>query len=180
VLSFFSFGRGKILLKKALLICLALSLLWAAFAGCDTGTVGEDDGNIPGTLPAGLAGTWEDFDSFTIDTTATPATLEYNDGGYGFGYKGNIVFVSNYDSGSGIIIVQYTTPPTEGYINGRNYHGVYYRELTSDTVKLANTTNLSDYSSVDTVASGDAINKFTKGKMGDYVDWSYVPPYVKQ
>jgi len=176
--SFFSRGRDKTLLKKALPVCLTLGLLWAVFAGCDTGTLGEDDVNIPGTLPAGLAGTWmTEYDSFAIDTTTSPATLEYGDGGFGFGYKGNIVFVSNYDSRSGLIIIEYTAGVPD---IGKPFHAIYYLNLSSGTVELNNTSDATreDWNA-DTATLNEARTKFTRGKMGNYIDAAYSTRYTK-
>jgi len=175
--SFFSLGRSKTLLKRAVLVCLTLGLLWAVLASCDSGTIGGDDVNIPGALPAELAGTWEDYDSFTIDTTTNPATLEYDGGGWG-DYQGTIVFVSNYDSKSGLIIVEYTTGAPD---TGKPFHSIYYLNLTSGTVSLNNTwqdNGGGDYNA-DTATLDEAKEKFTLGQMGNYMDVSQAPTYTK-
>lgn len=146
------------------------------------GKVGGDDTNIQGALPELLRGEWV----YTQPGSSTPAeryvveetTLQY---GYGGGesetnYKGNIRFVSNYSGDSGIIIIEYTERPYYPKYNGKSFFGIYYRNLTYDTVQLANATNLIDYYSPDTETLEEAIGKFTRLKMGSYVDWGVVQP----
>ena len=153
------------------------------FTGC-YGEVGEDDMNIPGTLPELLRGEWfysqpgvpSRSERYIIDKD----TVEY---GYGGGesemdYAGNIRFVSNYSADSGVIIIEYTVPPTFQKYNGNSFFGIYYRNLKNNTVQLANAIN-ADYSSPDTATLEEAIEKFTRLKMGNYVDWGVVQPQNK-
>ena len=92
-----------------------------------------------------------------------------------FGFKGDIRFVSNYSSSSGVIIIELT----QGASNpGKPFTGIYYRNLTSSTVQLANAIN-PDYSSADTATLDEAKTKFTRNKMDTYVSWGIVQPYTK-
>jgi hypothetical protein len=111
--------------------------------------------------------------------TITGETIEYGYGGensIGTGFKGTIRFVSNYSSGSGIIIIEYTEKPAYPLYNGLDFFGIYYRNLNTDSVQLANAANLPDYSAPDTATLDEAKGKFTRIKMGLYVDWSVVQP----
>ena len=185
MLLYFSQERAKS--KSVVFTALVLVLLTAFMVGCKTES--EDDTNIPGNLPVSMIGEWDclGFELYTIDTD----TFEYEPG-YEAAYKGTIEFVSNYSNESGLIIVKYTTPPGhtiwENYVdtgkpfhvNGYDYTAVYYRNLTSSTVQLANVINLADNSSVDTLTLGEAKAKFTRSNAGKYVNWSYVQPFTKQ
>ena len=173
----FSLLRMRAFYRKVLPAVLVLGFLTAVLAGCSNGTVGDDDVNVPGTLPLIMVGKWVSFDAYII-TQVSPGvyTLEYDDnwGGapYGFGYKGNIRFVSNYDSKSGIIIVEYISgqEPSGDYTPGKDFLGIYYRELSSTSVEFANTAILVfPYGYVAAATLQEAIGKFTKGQMGNYV-----------
>ena len=106
--------------------------------------------------------------------TGTTVEYFYDKGSSPTDYKGTIEFVSNYNSNSGLIIIEYTVKPTySGYNNG-DYFAVYYRNLGTNSVQLANTTTLPDYSCPDTATLEEAKAKFTRMTMGNYVDWSVV------
>jgi hypothetical protein len=150
--------------------------------GCDLyGKIGADDANIEGALPPLLRGEWV----YIQPGSPAPAeryvieedTVQY---GYGGGeseydYKGNIRFVSNYSTDSGVIIIEYTSPPSYQGYNGNSFFGIYYRNLKSDTVQLANAINLVDnYSAPDTATLEGAVEKFTRLGMGSFVDWGVV------
>jgi hypothetical protein len=170
----FSFLGMKAFYKKALTDVLILVFLAAITGGCDNGTVGDGNLNKEGSLPPSLTGKWVEpqyGDWFNITST----TLEY---GYDVPalWEGDIKFVSNYTANSGIIIIKYDTPPAPGsWDNGNDYHGIYYRDLDGIKVKLAGISGLED-----TEALAEAIQKFTKNAVGNYVDWGIVPFYEKQ
>jgi len=159
-----------------------LALVLALLASCGDlyGKIGGDDINIPGTLPQSLVGQW------VFPATGTPAeryiidseagTLQYIDySGNGFGFKGYIRFVSNFSSTSGIIIIEYSEPPLDwGGIN--HFFGIYYRNITGNTVQLANTFDLTNRITPDTATLDEATRRFTRGRMGRYVDWGVVQP----
>jgi hypothetical protein len=162
------------------------------FPGCDLyGRVGGGDANIPGSLPFLLRGTWAytqpgdtaSADQYIITETATGTAIEYGyDGGSSvFDYAGTIEFVSNYDSGSGVIIVKYDPAKKPGYsqYNSGDFCAVYYRNLQAGSVQLANAINLSDKSAPDTATLDEAVEKFTRMKMSLYIDWGNVQPQVR-
>jgi len=168
--SFFS----QVKVKRFLFAVLVFALLAGVLGGCNSEL--EDDDVTPGILPTGLIGEWsgEWEDGYSIEA----ANLQYISD-YGFGFTGTISQVSNFSDDSGVIIVNYTVPPSyEGY-NENPYTAVYYRNLTGASVQLANVTNLSDYSCADTATIEEAAAKFTLNDMADYVDWGFVSPYSK-
>jgi hypothetical protein len=148
------------------------------FFGCDLyGKPGGDDTNIEGGLPSSLRGRWAfppENPSELYTVTADTVEYGYGDGSSPMDFKGTIRFVSNYSAGSGVIIIEYTERPTYEAYNGLSFFAVYYQELRADSVELANATNLADYSAPDTATLEEAKAKFTRGRMGSFVDWSYV------
>ena len=172
----FSFFRMKGL-KRVLPVCLALGLL--VLAGCPGGG-GDNDINIPGALPTGLVGKWEEptYNDF-FQITGSPETLAYdaNYGGLG-DYVGNIEFVSNYNSSAGVIIIKYTSGAPDGT---KLYHAIYYLDFKPGiSVSLNNTWDATDpLYNADTATLQEAIEKFTKGKMGNWMDPSSAPTYNK-
>jgi len=159
-------------------------VLLALLSGCDIyGRVGIDDTNTPGTLPELLLGQWV-FPAAGAPSERyiiTESTVHYIDGAGGgmFGFKGDIVFVSNFSSTSGIIIIRYREnhyPQYWGH-NGNSYFGIFYRNLGRYSVQLANATEITDgFAAPDTATLEEAISKFTRGRMGRYVDWGVVQP----
>jgi len=171
--------------KPIKLLCSFFSLgllLLLSFSGCELyGKIGEDDANIQGALPELLRGEW----IFIQPGMSTPAeryiiandTIQYI--GYADGdtnYKGEIRFVSNYSTNSGVIIIEYTESPSYDGYNGNSFFGIYYRNLKRDTVQLANAISPDHSSAPDTATLEEAVGKFTRLNMGSYVDWSVVQP----
>ena len=166
--------------KKVLNAVFVLVLL-VAIVGCDSnGNTSNDNSNEQGVFPPNLAGEWLGL----IPGSTIPAdyyvieedTLQYvmDDPEWGMEYTGNIRFVSNYSSSSGLIIIEYTQGASDP---GKPFAGIYYKSLTSSTVQLANAIN-PDYSSADTTSLDEAVEKFTRNKMDTYV--SYWGPYTKK
>jgi hypothetical protein len=155
----------------------------AVFSACELyGKVGGDDTNIEGALPHLLRGEW----AYTPPGSELPAeiytitgdTIEYGYGGgeSDTGFSGIIRFVSNYSSDSGIIIIEYTEKPSYLLFNGLDFFGIYYRNLREDSVQIANAINLDDNSAPDTATLEEAKARFTRMKMGLYVNWGVVQP----
>jgi hypothetical protein len=172
--------------KKVRFVPLVSLLVTLAVSGCNLyGEVGGDYNNESNTLPPLLAGAWTAFyagvplDGYTI----TDTEITYGDGGAGggsFDYTGTIRFVSNFDAASGVVIIEYTIPPSYPGYNGLSFFAVYYRDLSAGSVRLANATTLSDFSAPDTATLEEAKAKFTRMSMGSYVDWSAAQPYARQ
>jgi hypothetical protein len=116
-----------------------------------------------------LAGNWiTGTDSYTINTVA--ATVTYDDGGgYGMGFTGDIKYVKTLSNGeegtSGLIIVQYTAPPTSTYSTPNypaGYEAIYYKGTpATEPLQFANAMNASNYSAVDTETLQEAFTAFT-------------------
>jgi hypothetical protein len=164
----------------------ALALVLLLF-GCELyGTVGGDNANIQGSLPDLLRGEW----AYLPGTSGAPSDgyiingdlIEYvyhREGGSEMDFKGKIVFVSNYSSGSGLIIIEYTVPPSYPDYNGNAFCAVYYRNLKSNSVQVANTTTFPGNTCADTATLEEAKAKFTRMTMGNYVNWSIVQPQTR-
>ena len=171
----FSFLRGR----RFLFASLVFVLLTAFLAGCSTDS--EDDTNLQGALPNALIGKWvAGFgDSYEFASAGATHTLKYDDSGFGMGYQGSIEFVSNYDSKSGVIIIKYTDNTNKNKQNP--FHAIYYLNLASVTVELNSTWDATheDYDA-DTTTLNEAINKFTRGNMGNYIDLAWSTTYTKQ
>jgi hypothetical protein len=153
------------------------------FSGCDLyGKVGGDDTNIQGALPDLLRGEWaytppgSDIPSEAYRISGDTISYGYGSGSSPTDYTGTIRFVSNYSSDSGLIIIEYASPPSYTLYNGLSFFAIYYRNLRPDTVQLANAINLADYSAPDTATLEEAVRKFTRMRMGNYVDWGVVQP----
>jgi hypothetical protein len=156
------------------------------FSRCEIyGKVGGDDTNIEGALPYLLQGEW----AYIPTASGAPAdgyiitnnTIEYayDNGSSPTDYKGTIEFVSNYSSGSGLIIIKYTAKPAYSGYNNNDYFAIYYRNLRTNSVQLANTTALPAYTCADTATLEEAKAKFTRMTAGNYVDWSVVMPQTR-
>ena len=173
--SMFSFLKGR----RFLFTSLVFVLVTAFLVGCSTDS--EDDTNQPGTMPNALIGKWvAGFgDSYEIASAGGAQTLKYDDGGFGIGYQGSIEFVSNYDSKSGVIIIKYTDNANKSKPNP--FHAIYYLNLASATAEINSTWDATseDYDA-DTATLNEAINKFTRGNMGNYIDLAWSTTYTKQ
>ncbi|MDR1390001.1 MAG: hypothetical protein LBJ31_08500 [Treponema sp.] len=155
---------------------LPVLILCGILAACELyGEVGGDDTNIPGSLPYLLQGQWAYGSSEKYTITATTIEYTYEGGPPDYNYKGDIKFVSNYSADSGVIIIEYIIKP--GYLayNDKDFFAIYYRNLNANWVKLANAINLSDFTAPDTETLNEAIQKFTRTQMGNYVNWNFQP-----
>jgi len=156
-------------------------LLLLLLSGCELyGKIGTDDANIEGALPVLLRGEWV----FTQAGSTTPgerysiddSTIQFgNDSGTSpTSFKGDIRFVSNFSAAAGVIIIEYAEAPTYPLYNGKQFFAVYYRDLKTDTVQLANAINLSDFSAPDTETLEEAVKKFTRLSIGAFINWGIV------
>jgi len=170
--SFFSSGK----VKRVLFAGLVLVLL-AGFLGSCKNEV-EDESTTG--LPNALLGKWvADYgDWYEITSSGGTETLKHDFGGdYGFN-EGNIRAVTNFNTESGVIIVEYTT----GHTNpARPFGAVYYLNRTSTAVSFNDAwdATAADYDA-NAATLDAAIAKFTQASMGNYVDTSNAVPYTKQ
>jgi hypothetical protein len=127
-------GQGPFF-KRAFSLLFALFLVSGAlaFMGCDND---GDDGFVDNhKLNPVLVGTWEDptyHDGYEIDSetvTQYSADSEYEGESYsGVRTPGTVEFISNFSADSGVIIIKFDEPKS----NGRTYGAVYYRELKTE------------------------------------------------
>ena len=166
---------------------MALVLLAIFINGCSTELKPEDDTNYYGSLPDSLIGKWStSYDYYEIkrDVDGTETVKYYMDGGDtydAFESTGTIMFVSNYDSKSGVIIIKYTDP--DYYAEKlKPFHAYYYLNFIPGTsVELYDTWDATaDDWDADTYTLSEAVRKFTSGKMGNYSDISFHPVYSKE
>ncbi|MDR1250636.1 MAG: hypothetical protein LBK62_00560 [Treponema sp.] len=159
----------------AVLLCLAPVLLFLScpMEGGTGGGGGDGGGSGGGDTPPSLFGTWLGvvLPENTPDTYGiSAATLEYDDNSaaYHFEYAGDIKKITAFTSSAGVIILQYTSvDPSQG--TAGDFFGVYYRELSAGTVKMANAYDLTnqEYPSADSLEQ--AQTQFTVGNAGKYV-----------
>ena len=124
------FSVKKILLKRAAFAGLVLVFLAAAvFTGCKS--------DSEPTLRDKLNGVWKAEDSFTskgyTEYIINGDTLIYDDGNEGLSPYGNYSFVGKIKyvaaltgEASGVIIVQYTTPPDDPNFSD-GFNAVYFK-----------------------------------------------------
>jgi hypothetical protein len=184
--SFFSVHRAR----RFLSVGFILLAMTAIMTGCNTDP--EPD-LVPGpsgtSLPDGLLGKWAtSVDSFLITRSSGIETVEYDDGGYGYGYKGTVRFVSQFDNSTGVIIIQLTefSPSQE---RSKPYHAIYYLDFKpGDSISLNNTSILSvaydpdkpTANNADTATLEEAKEKFTRDRIFEYVNSDYLQVYKKQ
>jgi len=165
------FSFKKVLIRRrtgAGIIILVLVLL---FAGCSDGGGGQTPSS---GSSVSLNGTWESYDSYTINTSSKK--IDYND------FKADIVNSPNYGAKSGVLIIQFTwyyeiiydenweivsEGETDNY-NGK-YGAIYWTDLTSDSVKMANAydTTTWEHAMYDTIEEANA--NFTIDSTGDFI-----------
>jgi len=133
------------------------------FGGCQAETITCP---LDGINPD-LQGTWTDGygGSYTISTT-----LRY-DSGYGGSFEGDIVSAVNFSGAAGVLVVELTSVTnTDGdwgtnYTVGK-YTGVYYKDLTSSHVLLANSYPFVQVDDLDT-----ALSTFTPGNVDTHISF---------
>jgi hypothetical protein len=147
MISRFSFYRFSFV---GMIVCAVL-----LFSACDEPKTGD------------LRGTWlSEYDGYTIDTSM----LSYDDRYSPF--TGTIKNSPDFSAQSGVIIIEYVEPSSDsqaGY-----FTAVYWRELTEDSVLLANaldldTSTLDKWDTLQTTSLEEAQNKFTIAKVNDFV-----------
>ena len=171
--SFFS----TLKVKRVLFAGLVLVLLAGFLGACSTDVDDESTTGLPNALLGKWVASYGDF--YEITSSGGTETLKNDGDGTGQYIKeGTIRDVTNFNSKSGVIIVEYST----GYTNpARKFGAVYYLDRTSKTVSFNSAwdATAADYDA-NTATLEQAIAKFTQANMGNYVDVSYAVPYVKQ
>ncbi|MDR1972214.1 MAG: hypothetical protein LBQ46_09870 [Treponema sp.] len=80
---------------------------------------------------------------------------------WGYGFEGIIWHVEYYTADSGVIIVEYTVPPT-AYTPPGNFQGVYFKELKANSVILGSAYTAADLGAtpVEVATLNEAMEKF--------------------
>jgi hypothetical protein len=191
-------NKKSLFTKKAFGMAGAAALIIATLflAGCNTGMGYDIDEATPDPAVRSVLddpdiyGTWRYDYNYTSDNvqytgyeqyviaTGTLAYTFYDElyGDYGSFTASIAEVVYNEDSDSGVIIIQYVNPPTE---DEAPFNAVYFDNLTTTTVQLANAVNLSDYSSSAVGTLTEAQNNFTWANVDDYINWTYVNAATK-
>jgi hypothetical protein len=120
----------------------------------------------PAPLTA-LTGAW--LTAYGDGHTITGTTVAYDDGGsYGGSYTGTVKYVTTFATGegetSGLIIVQYDSPPTATTPNFEaGYYAIYYKgDPATEPLKFANAYKVSSYTDpIDTETLAEAFTAFT-------------------
>ena len=199
------FLRKKTSWKGAALAGLVLVLLAGLLSMACSDSNDSSKSNIAGdSLPAGLIGEWSDgsgYEYFTITANhllyeaVDWVNMDYADPDYGLVpmWGGSIVYVSSFNAASGIIIIKYdegleqvwmdwdTYMPLDPQPAGK-YYGIYYDNLTEDTVNLSSTTDQDPENSGPTETStlAEAIARFTEADKALWVNISYVGSSTEQ
>ncbi|MDR2393020.1 MAG: hypothetical protein LBD93_02525 [Treponema sp.] len=169
----------------------ALVLLW----GCSNpGDPVEPLSGDP--LDTRLIGAWRSLprpDAEGYDITGT--TLAYTDGdedlGWDFDYEGAIRYTKRFNDSEGVIIIEYTKDGWPKYTEAGHtvsawvgtpipgpFFGIYYSDLTEDSVALSNATTLDSkppYAPPETETLEEAIGKFTEQARDRFIAGVTVP-----
>jgi hypothetical protein len=168
---FFSFLRArKTRMIVVLLACAALAL---GMLGCKT-EADEDTGN--------LVGTWKSPGEWGMTYVIAAGAIQAPDSGY----EGRIENTPDLTASNGVLIIKFTKyaasyggTPSDTHANVGKYGALYWKDLTADSVSLADAYN-KDYTHSMKSSLSDAQTAFALGNMGDYIDWSITTPYQKQ
>ncbi|MCL2044348.1 MAG: hypothetical protein FWG89_09430 [Treponema sp.] len=177
------------LLRKAPFAGAALTgLVFAVllFIGC-TMDGGNGDGIIVG-LDSRLIGTWEsEFDETYVITGTHLTYTDY----MGDIWGGSIVYAANFNHNTGVIIILYDTDKKQEWpiydtdwniigtrdTTGKDFYGIYFRNLTQNSVVLSNSSDQTDYSPSETATGIEAINRFTLDNMPGWINISSATPF---
>jgi hypothetical protein len=175
--SVFSSRRKGVFVKKALPLVLAFCFVVTLFSGCDLDDGNKNTGFIPeGTWSSVWAGN-AGVDIYTVENKTLTYTSTPTDG-TSSGWAGTIVDAVDFVSeSSGVLIVEYTTPPSGDFagVHGGDYQytGVYYKEYSAAEIKMADawTPYVEGTPSyrIEAETLGEARELFTEGNVGTHV-----------
>jgi len=192
-LSFISQGHGgtekSARLQKNPIYFMCLVVMVIIFLlGCQLGDDPDFDGIwLDKTWVDGswLNGTWStEYDSYSINTQNL--ILEYDDGGWGMGFTGNIVGIMLFNTSgtAGIVFIEYTAKPvdysTEMEPDG-DFIGIYFRNLSDTSGQFASPAEEYEKDKFRTPAKAtleEAKAAFTEDLLGDYI--SFWATYTKE
>jgi hypothetical protein len=173
-------------------LCLLLGALM--FSACDTNS-GGDTPSIIGEWKYNFT-TGSGYERYSI----TEGSLtKYEDWGTGSGesaaFSGSIEYIDEFTSDAGVIIIKYTLGKEKQWMDWSDidnptpvartgdYYGIYYRDLTNESVTLADTSDMAHSSGsgpTETQSLEAAKAKFTKNNVTNLVNWSLVQPQIRQ
>ena len=93
--------------------------------------------------------------------------------------QGNIVRAVDFSGSAGVLIIRVSRADGPLITNtvGR-YTGVYYRDFSGSSIRLANAIDLADWSPIEASSISAALSLFTVDNSNMHVDWSFVTPYT--
>jgi len=169
---FYFFSQVRV--KKFFFAGLVLVLLAGFLGGCSIDPKAEE--NTTG-LPDGLLGKWVSDYGDWYEITGSGA-LKISFDGTNVASEGIIRDVTNFNSSSGVIIVEYTSG---AFINpARPFGAVYYLNFTGNTVSPNSAWDSTDPNGAEVPTLAEAIAKFTQASMGNYVNTALAVPYTRQ
>ena len=161
-------------LSRGALILGILVGLFILFTGCsmDNNEV-EDSGFIP-------VGFWKtDFDSYDIRNNFLAYLMDNSAWNPEDDIlQGDIVRAVDFSGNAGVPIIRVSRasgPLIENTV-GR-YTGVYYRDYTGSSIRLANAVDMTDWSPIEAISLSEALSLFSVDNSVLHVDWSVVSPY---
>jgi len=172
-----SYFFSQVKMKRFLFTGLVLILMAGILGGCKTEA--EDDSTKG--LPDALLGKWVSSnygDWYEITRSAGTETFKISFDGTSVASQGAIRDVTNFNSESGVIIVEFSTGLTNA---ARPFGAIYYLGFTGRTVSFnsAFDATAADFDA-NTATLEQAKGKFTQARMGDWIDPSFAVPYTKQ
>jgi len=152
-------------------------LMILPLAGCSQG------GSSAADVTGNLNGTWKDsYSTVTINSSAK--TIKYLNN-----YEGTIENSPDYTASNGVLIIKFTKywegdydsypdiTYNETTDNNEKYGALYWKNLTADSVYMADAYNGLTHAMFAALAEAQA--NFTMDKAGNYIDWSILAPYKK-
>jgi hypothetical protein len=173
-------SKKGLLARKALFFfftaCLVMGM--AVFSGCSTDD--EDTGNLVGTWEYVYHDPTGTYPDSTTIINITGETVVYTGS-----YEATIANDPDFESSYGVLILQFTKyadwgdeSPSETHDNVGKYGAMYWKDLTSSKVSLADAYIGYDHTMFGTLS--EAESAFTNDKVGDYIDWGITSPYNKK
>ena len=172
----FSRRLARSIFYLCVLLCLSTAFL---FTGCstDVNDVGSEG------LDSRLIGKWKSpFDEiYVITQTNLSYESEYSS------WSGRIMYAANFNDNTGILIIQYDEDKKQQWTNwdtleditpmNRDFYGIYFRNLTQNSVVLSNTSDqANNWGPSETATLAQAKSRFTLDKMPDWIDLSFAAP----
>ena len=176
---FFNSYRPGSLCKKTtqsvitlfILLCLLTVL---PLAGCK---IDSDEPENSGFIPVGEWATA--FDSYTITETRLEYFMDNSDWGFPDStLEGDIARAVDFSNTTGVIIIKITEAT---YNTAGKYTGVYYRDYSGSSVRLATGIGPApDYAPLEADSLSAALSLFTVDNIDIHViDWAGIAPYTK-